>query len=368
MKNFFKLFFLFFFGAFVANAQELRFENRRYDFGRIEGLQDLEYAFVFKNTSQKTVTIQKIEPDCACSTVSYGFKPIFPNQTDTIRLKYMPYRAGAFSKSFSIFTDGDTRKYTLVISGFIAPNTPDMIGLEFQHTNKRLKFRHKNLNFGTLDAETVVSKKFQFFNYTDQDVVFTDRIVVPEHLKVYFDSSNVVRAKSKGAIIITYDPKLKAKSGYLQDHIVMFTNDTINTRLTMSVAAFIDSDKHEPEVNLSQRTETEQKIEGAKLRISERKQELGKIYPDMAVYTEFVIFNDGNQALQIQNIVGEENCEILSETKGEIMPYESMIVKVAFKQNGSMGKQSRRFAIYSDDPDEKVLLAELDAEVVNEEE
>jgi hypothetical protein len=315
----------------------------------------ITHQFVFRNISNRAITIQSVIPDCACSTVSFPQSPIQPDETAKISISYAPYRAGAFEKSFVVTSDGFPNVQTLTLKGFISPNTnPANI---FVHQNGKLMFRYKNLNFGTITNRTTVARKFEMYNPTDEDIYFSDRVIKPDHINVYFDSSHIVPAKKIGAIVLTYNPELKNKSGFFQEEFTMFTADKDSVRMLIAIEIQGEQDAGAP---IPTYVSPSTSLRKATLKVSESWQNLGNIYPDMVVITEFVIYNEGSVDLKIDKLIPDEFCEVqdLNAWQGAVIPAgQFRIIKVRFKQTSKAGKQIGTINISSNDiavPNQKI--------------
>ncbi len=372
MKLFFTLFLILISNsAIFGQKNSLSFTKTYHDFGRVRSGNDpLTYAFIFKNTSEQAVSIQNIESDCGCIALSYKSTPIQPNEMDTLTLRFYPYRAGMFEKSFTVVNTGSPNRIVLRIAGFIMPYSKNDLENEFLYPIGRLRFKHKSLNFGTIKKDKIISKRFKFYNFTDSALVFTEKMILPKHIKVYFDSTHIIETGKTGSIVVEYDPQARNGQGYLQDHLVLFTNDPTYKRLNFKVIAYIlGSDS--AQVNLSNEMlsedETTVKIEKPKLRLSEESQFLGYFEPETAILTEIVLYNEGERPLRIQNLATDEVCEILTPFSGEIAPEESITLKIKFNPSPSLGKQIRQIHIFTNDPQQNKKTIQLSAEIVAEE-
>ena len=350
-------FFTMLFLALQAEAQTtILFETPVHNIGNItKSEKPITHNFVFRNISNRAISLQSVVPDCACSTVAFPQSPIQPDETAMISVSYLPYRAGAFEKSFVVTSDGYPRIQTLTLKGFISPNTnPANI---FVHQNGKLMFRYKNLNFGTITNRATVARKFELYNPTNEDFYFSDRVIKPAHINVYFDSSHIVPAKKTGAIVLTYNPEMKNSSGFFQEEVTMFTADKDSVRMFIAIEIQGEQDAGAPVPTYVSPTTTLRK---ATLKVSENWQNLGNIYPDMVVITEFVIYNEGSIDLRIDKLVPDDYCEVqdLANWQNTVIPAgQFRIVKVRFKQGAIVGKQIGTVSVISNDiatPNQKI--------------
>ncbi len=340
------------FSAVAQDSNSLVFHTETYNFGRLpKPKQAIQYEFVFQNTSNKPVLLHDVEVDCACMTTNFPKTPIEPNEEGIIAVSFSPYRAGAFDKEFHVTVLGSSEAHNLRIKGFIMPYNAEHTENDFVHQNGSLRFRQKNLNLGTLTTHIAVTKKFHFHNSTNKNVTFTQKIVAPPHIKVFFDSSMTVKANQIGAVVLTYEPKLKNSFGYLLDEIVLETQTKEKIKLT--VAADIQPDTY---------ITTNASEDMPNICISEAVRTLENVSPDKDLVTEFVVRNVGKIDLKIHKIAASEGCEVISDVDA-IAPNESRIIKVKLMHNGKHGNHDRFFTIYSNDPFKSKQVIALRANV-----
>ncbi|MCS6967411.1 MAG: DUF1573 domain-containing protein [Cytophagales bacterium] len=313
----------------------------------------ITHEFIIKNQGSSPLVIQKVIPDCACSTVSYTQTPIAPGNVGSVKVMFSPYRLGPFQKIFTVYiADPQPRMFTLKLEGYIAPSLVDTPETSFPYVSGTLRFRRKNLNFGTITNEAVVSKRFEIYNAGKDTVFFTNRIETPTHIRVYFDSSLVIPPGKIGSIVVTYDPKLKGATGFFQENVVLFTKNPTQPRVEVNMIANIQPTAgvwlFEEEKSLPSVRSVDMQL-GPRLQVSEEVQVLGDLYLNVPLTTEFVIYNEGGKLLEISDIQPEEGCEILSERQIVLAPQEFAIVQVRFIHNGTLGKQTRYFTIISND-------------------
>ncbi|MBI3134068.1 MAG: DUF1573 domain-containing protein [Bacteroidetes bacterium] len=69
-----------------SSYAEMKFGNEIHDFGASQKGQVLTYEFVFTNTGDDVLTIDKIESDCACFTYTIGQMILKPGESTTIKV------------------------------------------------------------------------------------------------------------------------------------------------------------------------------------------------------------------------------------------------------------------------------------------
>lgn len=363
------------FSAAVFAQGQIQISEVVQNVGRIGKNQTpVEHEFIIKNQGIAPLLIQKVIPDCACSTASFTQTPIMPGKSGSIRVIFAPYRLGPFQKVFTVhIADPQPRVFTLKLEGYIAPSplTPETA---FPYVNGVLRFRHKNLNFGSIAGQAVVSKRFEMYNAGSDTIVFTERIETPAHIRVYFDSSLAIPPGKVGSIVVTYDPKLKKSAGFFQENVALFTKNAVQPRVEVNLIANV---LHPVSLEASLNNEDKWLPAGVprnpginpdlgpRMQVSEQVQNLGDIYLNVGLVTEFVIYNEGGKTLEVYDINAHQGCEIISEKRLSLAPQEFAVIQVRFIHNGMLGKQIRRFTIKSNDELQPEQTLEIQVNVIS---
>ena len=106
---------------FSANSQDLKFNEREYDFGEIKEMGGkVSHKFVFTNNSKKSIQILTVKPSCGCTTPDWSKKEIKPGKEGFIVAEYNPRgRPGIFRKSLSVVTS-DNKRSVIFIKGKVS--------------------------------------------------------------------------------------------------------------------------------------------------------------------------------------------------------------------------------------------------------
>lgn len=104
----------------------LQFTNEAYDFGKIPAGKPTKYELQIKNTSSDTITLQKVEVGCGCTTPEYvKDKKFGPGETVSVTLGFSGNANGPFSKFATLyFSDGLSKQVTFKGDAFQVPETP----------------------------------------------------------------------------------------------------------------------------------------------------------------------------------------------------------------------------------------------------
>ena len=106
---------------FLANSQDLKFNEREFDFGEIKEMDGkVSHKFVFTNNSKKSIQILTVKPSCGCTTPDWSKKEIKPGKEGFIVAEYNPRgRPGVFRKSLSVVTS-DNKRSVIFIKGKVS--------------------------------------------------------------------------------------------------------------------------------------------------------------------------------------------------------------------------------------------------------
>ena len=106
---------------FLANSQDLKFNEREFDFGEIMEMDGkVSHKFVFTNNSKKSIQILTVKPSCGCTTPDWSKKEVKPGKEGFIVAEYNPKgRPGVFRKSLSVVTS-DNKRSVIFIKGKVS--------------------------------------------------------------------------------------------------------------------------------------------------------------------------------------------------------------------------------------------------------
>ena len=102
---------------------EITFKEISYNFGTIkESKGPVTHKFEFTNTGNKPLILTNVTASCGCTRPEYPTKPIKPGKKGTIKVTFSPRgRAGAFTKTVKVKTNGREPRSVLQIQGTIIP-------------------------------------------------------------------------------------------------------------------------------------------------------------------------------------------------------------------------------------------------------
>lgn len=99
----------------LATAPKIEFEEKVFNFGKMQQRTSVEHDFVFKNSGKSDLVIRKIKSSCGCTAVSPKEKVIKAGQSSSIKAIFSSgTRVGRQNKSITVITN-DPKFSTVVL-------------------------------------------------------------------------------------------------------------------------------------------------------------------------------------------------------------------------------------------------------------
>jgi len=102
-----------------TNSGIFNFKTEIIDYGTINKNTDGNRSFTFKNTGDSPIIITSVKGSCGCTIATKPSKPILPNETAKIGVKYDTKRVGPFSKTITVVSNASEKSKVLRIKGNI---------------------------------------------------------------------------------------------------------------------------------------------------------------------------------------------------------------------------------------------------------
>lgn len=106
-------------GTASSEAGVLEFQSETIDYGTVNINTDGNRSFTFKNTGTAPIIITSVKGSCGCTVATKPSKPIMPNETAEIGVKYDTKRVGPFSKTITVVSNASEKSKVLRIKGNI---------------------------------------------------------------------------------------------------------------------------------------------------------------------------------------------------------------------------------------------------------
>jgi len=119
----------------IAFAQEtannkagvLEFQSETIDYGAVNVNTDGNRFFSFKNTGTAPIIITSVKGSCGCTVATKPSKPILPNETAKIGVKYDTKRIGPFSKTITVLSNASEKSKVLRIKGNVLKKETQLV-------------------------------------------------------------------------------------------------------------------------------------------------------------------------------------------------------------------------------------------------
>ncbi|MCL2040645.1 MAG: DUF1573 domain-containing protein [Bacteroidales bacterium] len=110
----------------VMTFDQKYLKNNRfvYDYGTIEKGANGQCYFVFTNTGQEPLIIEKASSSCGCTVPNPPKYPILPGQKDSISVKYDTKRLGGINKTINVVSNASNSPVALYINGNVVEAAP----------------------------------------------------------------------------------------------------------------------------------------------------------------------------------------------------------------------------------------------------
>ncbi len=101
------------------NAAEIKFKATTHDYGTIMQGADGNCEFSFTNTGKEPLILSNAVGSCGCTVPTFSKEPVMPGKNGTIKVHYDTNRVGAFTKTVTVTSNGQTDRVVLTIQGTV---------------------------------------------------------------------------------------------------------------------------------------------------------------------------------------------------------------------------------------------------------
>jgi len=95
----------------------MTFEQTTIDYGKVTPESSGRRSFVFTNTGNAPLIIQKVKGSCGCVVLDFPKKPIMPNQKDSINIVYNVLKIGKIRRTVTVTANTKKPVKVLKIKG-----------------------------------------------------------------------------------------------------------------------------------------------------------------------------------------------------------------------------------------------------------
>ena len=124
MKKFLFLTVLGLVASFGVMAQDVKFSEGSFKFGKIEQNKPVTHVFTFTNNGAKPAVIEFATAECGCTTPEYSKEPVLKGKNSTVKVTYNAAALGTFIKLVTIKFAGVNDPIILTIEGEVVAAKP----------------------------------------------------------------------------------------------------------------------------------------------------------------------------------------------------------------------------------------------------
>lgn len=105
----------------LADAPNIEFDNKVFNFGELIKGESVEHTFVFKNTGKSDLIIRKTKSSCGCTVVNPSDKVIKPGEASKLKVKFNSAgKKNKQNKSITVITNSPKNSQVVLrVTGFV---------------------------------------------------------------------------------------------------------------------------------------------------------------------------------------------------------------------------------------------------------
>lgn len=105
----------------TESKKTIEFSKLVNDYGEIEYLSDGTCSFEFTNLGTEPLVLTNVRSSCGCTVPDWPKDPIKPGEKGEIKVKYNTRSVGNFSKTVTVYSNGQPSPIILRIKGTVKP-------------------------------------------------------------------------------------------------------------------------------------------------------------------------------------------------------------------------------------------------------
>ncbi len=98
----------------VQNGPEISFEKTVHDYGEVPYQGNGECEFVFTNTGNEPLILQKPKSSCGCTVPTWPKEPVLPGESQTIKVTYNTKKVGVINKTVTVTSNAITNSTVIL--------------------------------------------------------------------------------------------------------------------------------------------------------------------------------------------------------------------------------------------------------------
>lgn len=324
------------------NKSTIFFRNKACDLGEIfEDKGILNAVFMFSNSGNTPLIIQRVVSSCDCAVVDWPKEPILPGARSDIKVAFNPKgRVGKFEKLITVYSNADQPTVVLTLSGVVKEKQKELFDI-YNRVVGDFRFKNTLASFNRMynDEERVDTV---LYIYTGKESAkIGARLNNLPYLKVKF-VPEIIKPNEKGLILVYFDAKAKNDWGFVAERFSLTQNDKDIVGSMITVTASIEE-------NFSALNEV-QRANAPKIDMAIQNFEFGEVVEGDLIEKDFEFTNVGKSDLIIRKIKASCGCTTVEPADKIIRPGKSSSVKASVKTNGFSGRIAKTVTIITNDP------------------
>jgi hypothetical protein len=325
------------------SVKEIQFENKEFNFGKLEyGHATIKAVFNFKNTSQTAFRISDVSAECGCTVPNWPKTDIKPGESATITANFDPSQfMGDVEKKIDVMGNfKDEISITLFIRGVI--NEPVFMDAEFQPGQfGYLRLSSNILGMGSFGDKGTQEAELKVYNDYNRPLSLTKVTKKPAYVDFNLPVDPILPGDTAVIKLLVHSDQVQ-NLGLVNDIIMFETSDIYYKTKSFEIAFELYHD-------MSSYTKKKMK-KAPKIQLSERNFDLGRIKQGAKVSKEVIISNQGKMPLKILKVDSDCSCAFLNIEDVEIAPGASLTTQLTFDALFKDGLQNKTIFVYTNDP------------------
>lgn len=235
----------------ASQAQKLTAQKTTIDVGKTGFEQPVTAEFEFRNKGIRRLKIEKVDPDCNCTTVDYPKTVIGMGEKFVIRMTYDSRQLGHFDKQAAIISNGTKKPVYIRMKGVVLADYQNVTG-NFPFEIGELRTDKNELEFDDVNKGETPIQQIQVYNGSSKacrpnlmhlpsylSAVVTPEVVAPERtatISVTLQSERVPAfGLTQSSIYLAENPGDKAQPENLigVSTVLLPSFDGINNQVRM---------------------------------------------------------------------------------------------------------------------------------------
>lgn len=203
-------------------AQVISFEETTHDFGTVsEANGDITHEFVFTNTGDKPLVIQRVNASCGCTTPGWTKEPVQPGAKGFVKATYgTKGRVYPFDKTLTVLSNATQPSVVLHIKGNVIAKPIDLKE-DYPQTIGALRIKEvKDFSFPRMTASATSNSQILEVANAETAPVTIAFENVPDYI-VAVAEPTTLQPQQKGVIRFTVDGKKRKTFGYVKDEVTV---------------------------------------------------------------------------------------------------------------------------------------------------